>query len=83
VSIGTLDLRRAASLLATTGQATKDAQANQALFNTEKTASVHIRHLLAKVKSPVAAKRPPSPTGSTSTGHDPPPPWFLPARTLR
>jgi DNA-binding NarL/FixJ family response regulator len=37
-------------------QATQDAQSNQALFSTEKTASVHVRHLLAKLESPVRSE---------------------------
>jgi hypothetical protein len=48
VSIGTLDRSRTASL-PNWRQETRDAQINQALFRTEKTANVHVRHLLAQL----------------------------------
>jgi hypothetical protein len=49
----------------------QDAWSNQALFSTEKTASVHVRQLLARLGVAVAAKRSQSLTGSTSTSDYP------------
>ena len=52
-------------------QATQDAQSNQALVGTEKTPAFTSTTSSPRLESPVAAKRPQSLTGSTSTSDDP------------
>jgi sarcosine oxidase gamma subunit len=54
-------------------------QIGQALFITPKTASIHVSRILAKLGSPVEARRPRSPTASASTSNDPLP-SMTPAR---
>jgi len=63
-------LTRTPSLPATDGRRPRTHGATRR-FSTEKTASVHIRHLLARLGVAVAAKRSQSLTGSTSTSDDP------------
>jgi DNA-binding CsgD family transcriptional regulator len=69
--------RREVEVLALVAEGRTNPQIGQALFITSKTASIHVSRILAKLGSPVAARRPRSPTGSASTSHDSRRPWPL------
>ena len=58
-------------MLALVAEGRTNRQIGQALFITPKTASVHVSRILAKLGSPVAARRPRSLTASGSTNNDP------------
>jgi ATP/maltotriose-dependent transcriptional regulator MalT len=66
--------RREVEVLTLVAKGRTNRQISQALFITPKTANVHVSRILAKLASPVAGKRPRSPTDSASTSNDLPRP---------
>jgi DNA-binding CsgD family transcriptional regulator len=62
--------RREAEVLALLAEGRTNRQIGQALFITEKTASLHVSHILAKLGWPAAGRRPRWPTGSAWTSDE-------------
>jgi hypothetical protein len=57
-------------VLALLAEGRTNRQIGQALFITEKTASLHVSHILAKLGWPAAGRRPRWPTGSAWTSNE-------------
>jgi DNA-binding CsgD family transcriptional regulator len=74
--------RREVEVLALVAEGRTNRQIGQALYITPKTAGVHVSRILAKLGSPVAGRRPRSPTGSASTSDDPASASVLPPRLV-